>query len=276
VLSIADSQELCGGTHARALEDIGEVRIVREEAVAAGVRRIEAVAGDAAQALDQERRAALQELADALAGKEVKSKDAQRIAKAMAGAAPIAVSVADIANDQLRTVMRVVQQLPSAKPAQRPELAAQAPNALTQALVTVLDRADAAAKKEDQSRDQAAGAGAKTLAAEARTVAGVKLVAHVLEGVDAKSLRDYADKVRDALGSGVVALGLVDGSKAHLVIAVSKDLTARIQAGALVKKLAPRIGGSGGGKPDFAQAGGPDVAALRDTLAAVGAAIEAS
>ena len=273
VLSIADSQELCGGTHARALADIGQLRVVREEAVAAGVRRIEAVAGDAAKKLDVDRRAALQEIVDALAGKEVKSPEALRVAKAASYAQPQAVSIADIPDAELRTQLRTIHQLLNAKSAQRQELAGA--SKLNAALVAVLNAADDAAKKEGASRDQVAGAGAKTLAAGARTVAGVKLVATVLEGVEAKSLRDYADKVRDALGSGVVALGLADGGKAHLVIAVSKDLTARIQAGALVKKLAPRIGGSGGGKPDFAQAGGPDVAALADTLAAVGDAIEA-
>ena len=277
VLSIADSQELCGGTHARSLADVGELRVVREEAVAAGVRRIEAVAGDAAKALDRERRATLQEFADALAGKEVHNKDAQRVAKAVVsgGAAAQTVSIADISDDGLRSVTRTVLQLVNAKAPQRAELAAGAPTALTSALVTVLNHADEAAKKQNASRDQAAGESAKTIAAGARTVAGVQLVTHVLEGVESKSLRDYADKVRDALGSGVVALGLIDGGKAHLIIAVSKDLTARIQAGTLVKKLAPRIGGSGGGKPELAQAGGPDTAALAATLAAVADTIEA-
>jgi len=185
------------------------------------------------------------------------------------------VSVVDIADDQLRASLRTMQQLLSAKAAQRRELVDTAKSALATAVAGILDKADEAAKQVSASRDQAAGAGAKALAEGARTVAGVQLVAHLLEGVESKSLRDYADKVREALGSGVVALGLIDGAKAHLVIAVSKDLTARIQAGALVKKLAPRIGGSGGGKPDFAQAGGPDTAALVATLAAVGDAIEA-
>jgi alanyl-tRNA synthetase len=69
-------------------------------------------------------------------------------------------------------------------------------------------------------------------------------------------LRELADSLRQKLGSGVVFLGATEGDKVFLVASVSKDLTARIQAGALIKEAAPVVGGGGGGRPDFAQAGG--------------------
>jgi len=87
-------------------------------------------------------------------------------------------------------------------------------------------------------------------------VSGVKLLALLLDGQDIDSLRMAADRFRDKLGSGVVVLGSSVGSKVTLCAAVTKDLTGRVSAGALVKELAPLVGGGGGGRPDFAQAGG--------------------
>jgi len=86
------------------------------------------------------------------------------------------------------------------------------------------------------------------------------------EGLDMTELRDLSDSLRQKLGTGIVILGSAQGSKAFLVVSVSKDLTSRIQAGALIRELAPLFGGGGGGRPDFAQAGGSDAAALDDAL----------
>jgi len=86
---------------------------------------------------------------------------------------------------------------------------------------------------------------------------------------DAKALRELADKLRDKLGSGVVALGAVADGKAVLLVAVTKDLTGKLKAGDLVREAAKLVGGNGGGKPDMAQAGGPDAAGLPAALAKV-------
>jgi alanyl-tRNA synthetase len=111
--------------------------------------------------------------------------------------------------------------------------------------------------------DGAAAGGAE----QVREVKGVKVVTRKFEGVDAKALREIADRLRQKYGSAVVALGANLGDdKVALLIAVTADLTPRIKAGDLVKQLAPMIGGSGGGRPDFAQAGGRDASKLNDVL----------
>ena len=98
---------------------------------------------------------------------------------------------------------------------------------------------------------------------------GIKLIAAQLDGMDAEGLRMAMDKLRDKLGSGVIVLGTHDGEKVSLCVGVTKDLTARIKAGDLIKKIAPLVGGSGGGRPDMAQAGGKDVAKLTEAIAQV-------
>jgi alanyl-tRNA synthetase len=87
-------------------------------------------------------------------------------------------------------------------------------------------------------------------------VHGVKLDARRIEGLEKAALRSTADKLRDQLGSGIVILASAVDGKVALVVSVSKDLTSRVQAGRIVKELAPIVGGSGGGRPDFAEAGG--------------------
>ncbi len=107
---------------------------------------------------------------------------------------------------------------------------------------------------------------------EVSEVAGVKLMARKVAIADAKALRAAADTLRDRLGSGVVVLAADTGGKATILVAVTKDLTGRVHAGKLVGALAQHVDGRGGGRPDFAQAGGSNVAGLD---AALGAATEA-
>ncbi len=87
-------------------------------------------------------------------------------------------------------------------------------------------------------------------------IAGIKVLAAQVEVADPKALRDLSDSLKDRLGSGILVLGSEQGGKAALLVAVSKDLTAKYRAGDIIKSLAPMIGGSGGGKPELAQAGG--------------------
>jgi alanyl-tRNA synthetase len=112
-----------------------------------------------------------------------------------------------------------------------------------------------------------AGDGRAGDAEQVRDANGVKVVTRKLEGVDAKSLREIADRLRDKYRSAVVALGSDLGEdKVAVLVAVTPDLVSRIKAGDLVKQVAPMIGGSGGGRADFAQAGGRGAAKLDDTL----------
>ncbi|MBM1144595.1 alanine--tRNA ligase [Alcanivorax sp. ZXX171] len=111
----------------------------------------------------------------------------------------------------------------------------------------------------------ASGAGGD-LTAEAREVNGVKVLATKVDGADAKTLRVTMDKVKDKLGSAVILLAAADGDKVALVAGVTKDLTDRVKAGDLMKHVAEQVGGKGGGRPDMAQGGGSDAAALPAAL----------
>ncbi|WP_346839494.1 alanine--tRNA ligase [Microbulbifer sp. SAOS-129_SWC] len=119
----------------------------------------------------------------------------------------------------------------------------------------------------------ASGAGGD-LSSQAVEVAGFKLLAASIDGADPKSLRDLADQMKNKLGSGVVLLAAPGDDKVALVAAVTKDLTKRVAAGDLMRFAAGRLGGKGGGRPDMAQGGGTDIAALPELLKEVPGWIE--
>ena len=106
-------------------------------------------------------------------------------------------------------------------------------------------------------------------------VAGVKLLAKVVAVADPKALREAADTLRDRLGSGVIVLGAEKDGKASLLVAVTKDLAGKVHAGNLIAALAAHVGGRGGGRPDLAQAGGPNAAGLPAAIEAAGSALAA-
>ena len=118
-------------------------------------------------------------------------------------------------------------------------------------------------------KGQLASGGGRDLLSEAVEVKGVKVLATRIDGVDPSPLRDAADKLRNQLGTGVVVLGSVQGRKVRLVADVSGDLTDSLHAGRLVGAIAQRVGGKGGGRADFAQAGGTRPENLDDALALV-------
>ena len=109
---------------------------------------------------------------------------------------------------------------------------------------------------------------ASSPADEALEIAGVKLVTRQVQALEPQALRTLADSLRDRAGSGVVVLASSNDGKAALVVSVTRDLTGRVHAGQLVKELAPIIGGKGGGRPDFAQAGGRQPERIGELLAA--------
>jgi alanyl-tRNA synthetase len=204
------SIELCGGTHVRRTGDIGYFRIVGEAAVAAGVRRIEAVTGASAEAVVAETQARLNDAAGAL----------------------------------------------RAAPAEVPDRIA----------ALLEDRKKLQAQVADLQKKVATGGGA----AAAEEINGVILSARNLGEVPAKDLKGLADAIGKQQGSGVVALVSTAEGKASIVVAVSADLTGRISAVDLVRAAAAAVGGKGGGgRPDLAQAGGPDGGKADDALAAV-------
>ena len=104
------------------------------------------------------------------------------------------------------------------------------------------------------------------LVAEARTIKGVKTISAELEGVDRETMRQLVDSLRQKLGSGVVVLGTVEDGKVALLAGVTKDLTTKLHAGKIIQIIAKEVGGSGGGRPDLAEAGGKDTPGLKSAL----------
>jgi alanyl-tRNA synthetase len=215
------SVELCGGTHVRRTGDIGLVTVVAEGAVGAGVRRIEAMSGDAARRH--------------LAADSRRLHDVAGLLRAPVG--------------ELDT--RVTQLLDERKRLER-DLA-------------------------DTRRKLAMGGGARAGdgADGVRVVGDVKLIARAVEGIDLRDLRSLADEGKKQVGSGVVAIvGVTDEGKAGIVVGVTDDLTERFSAVDLVRRGAEALGGKGGGgRPDMAQAGGPDGSKAAAALKAIEAAL---
>ncbi|CAM5591112.1 alanine--tRNA ligase [Mycolicibacterium aubagnense] len=215
------SIELCGGTHVKATGDVGLVRIVSDSPVAAGVRRIEALTGEAARRhLDEQDR------------------------RLKAVAATLKISPADV-------LARVE---------------------------TLLDERKKLERDLTDARKKLAMGGGSAGAAEnaTETVAGVGFLGKSVSGVSPKDLKPLADEGKKALGSGVVVLvGEAEG-KASVVVAVTDDLIGRFSAVDLVRVASAALGGQGGGgRPDMAQAGGPDASKANDAIAAVKAALAA-
>jgi alanyl-tRNA synthetase len=101
---------------------------------------------------------------------------------------------------------------------------------------------------------------------QARTIKGVKVISAEIDGVDREGMRQLVDTLRQKLGSGVVVLGTVQDGKVALLAGVTKDLTSKLHAGKVIQAVAKQVGGSGGGRPDLAEAGGKDTAALKSAL----------
>ncbi|MBT8439326.1 MAG: alanine--tRNA ligase [Gammaproteobacteria bacterium] len=124
-------------------------------------------------------------------------------------------------------------------------------------------------KELEQLKSKMASAAGSDLASSAVDVSGVKVLASVLEGADVKTLRETMDQLKNKLGTAVIVLAAIDGEKVSLVAGVTKDTTDRVRAGDLVKFVAEQVGGKGGGRPDMAQAGGNEPAAVPGALSSV-------
>ena len=144
-----------------------------------------------------------------------------------------------------------------------------APSEAPQRLRKLLDEQRALERQLQELEGKLARSKADDLVAGARQVNGVAVVAGRIDGLDPDGLRAVADRLRDRLGSGIVVVGSVVEGRVNLVAAVTKDLTKRFQAGKLVQEVARAVGGSGGGRPDLAQAGGKEPAKLDAALEAV-------
>ena len=213
------STELCGGTHVNALGDIGLFKVTAESAVASGVRRIEALTGEAARLFMTEQETRLKATAAAM---KVRPDE-------------VPARVEAWAEERRR-----------------------------------LERELAEVKKALALAGPAVGGGA--VAAE--SIGGVSFIGQVLDGLDAKNLRGLIDEAKAALGSGVAVLVTVNDGRASVAVGVTDDLKESRSAVDFVRIASAALGGQGGGgRPDFAQAGGPDGARAADAVAAVKAAL---
>jgi len=208
------SIELCGGTHVRRTGDIGVFKIVSEGAVAAGIRRIEAVTGEGAVAWLSEQDRRLQETASAL----------------KVPAAEVPDRVAALVEERRKLEREVA----------------------------------------DLRRQLAMGSGASNANEAPRTVGGVNFVSRVINDLPAGDLKPMADTLKQQMKSGVVALVASCEGKVSIVVAVTPDIASRVSAVDLVRAGAEAVGGKGGGgRPDMAQAGGTDVSAMPNAIAAI-------
>ena len=219
VLSLGDfSVELCGGTHVERAGDIGLFKIVSESGVAAGIRRIEALTGEAAY--------------DWVVETEQRLRD-----------------VAALVRGGREDVDAKVREL--------------------------IDRARRLEKDLQQAKARLASGQGGDLSAQATDVSGIKVLAAKIADADAKSLRSAVDDLKAKLGSSVVVLASVQDGKVVLVAGVSADLLTRLKAGDIVGSVAAQVGGRGGGRADFAQAGGTQPENLEPALAGVAAFVAA-
>jgi len=236
VVRIGDfSTELCGGTHTGATGEIGLIKILKEGSVSSGVRRVEAITGEGSLRhfrKDHE----LEHVVSAFVSPTL----SQRTRK---DGAPTAVEDA------------------------HGEEAALSP---AEALKAELEKKDLEIKRLtrelDQARMKSASSSTANIGEKIKDVKGVKVLAHRVDNLERGQMRTLVDQLRDKIGSGVVVLGSATDGSVSLIVGVTKDLTARVQAGKVVGKVAEKVGGKGGGRPDLAEAGGKDAGALDAAL----------
>jgi alanyl-tRNA synthetase len=211
VLTMGDSVELCGGTHARATGDVGLIKITSEQGVAAGVRRVTATTGQGSLHYVREMERTLQRAsAVTKAGTDLPG----RLEKMVANEKALEKQIAEL-----------------------------------------------------QRKLASGGAGGvDEQLSKARSFDGFKALAIRTEVTDRSALRELAERLRDKLGQSIVLVASQADDKVQMVLTVSKPLTKEFKAGQLIRPIAERVGGSGGGRPDMAQAGGTKVAELDGAL----------
>ena len=178
-----------------------------------------------------------------------------------AGVRRIEAVTGDNALEYVQTREQEIRQAAAALKAQPAELGAK--------LTQMLDNVRALEKELDRLKSKLAASAGDELVQQAVDIGGVRVLAAQLDGVDAKGLRETADKLRDKLKSCALVLGTIADGKVSLIAAVTPDVTGRIKAGELVNFVATQIGGKGGGKPDLAMAGGSEPSQLPAALASV-------
>jgi len=141
----------------------------------------------------------------------------------------------------------------------------------TEALRLEMEKKDAEikrlARELDEARMKSASSSTANIGDKVKDVKGIKVLAHRVDNLERAQMRTLVDQLRDKIGSGVVVLGSASNGNVSLIVGVTKDLTSRVQAGKVIGPVAQKVGGKGGGRPDLAEAGGKDPAALDSALA---------
>jgi alanyl-tRNA synthetase len=143
------------------------------------------------------------------------------------------------------------------------------PQELTARIGQILDNVKALERELAKLKTKLASSQGEDLASQAVEVKGARILAAILEGADAKALRETMDKLKDKLKSAAIVLAAVADGKVALIAGVTADLTGKVKAGELVNFVAQQVGGKGGGRPDMAQAGGTEPAKLAAALESV-------
>jgi alanyl-tRNA synthetase len=256
VIKIGDfSTELCGGTHTGATGEIGLIKILKEGSVSSGVRRVEAVTGEGS--LQHFRRD--HELGEVVS-KFVSPTFRQHQAKDEAPSSEV-ISKS------------------TSPPSPKGEGWGTLEYSPAEALKAELDKKDSEIKRLtrelDQARMKQASSSTANIGEKIKDVRGVKVLAHRVDNLERAQMRTLVDQLRDKVGSGVVVLGSATNGNVSLIVGVTKDLTSRIQAGKVIAPVAQKVGGKGGGRPDLAEAGGKDPAALDAALGEAYGVVEA-
>jgi alanyl-tRNA synthetase len=239
VIKIGDfSTELCGGTHTGATGEIGLIKILKEGSVSSGVRRIEAVTGEGSLRHFRE---------DHLLEQEAR----RWVATERRGLSP---KMEELNGSERQFTFESHWRLRAA---------------LHEEFMAKDAEIKRLQKELDSARMKSASSSTANIGEKVKEVRGVKVLAHRVDDLERAQLRTLVDQLRDKLGSGVVVVGSAADGNVSLIAGVTKDLTGRIQAGKVVGAVAEKVGGKGGGRPDLAEAGGKDVAALDSALDSV-------
>ena len=253
------SVELCGGTHVTKTGEIGLMKIINESGISAGVRRIEAVTGVGATLLLQELEQRITSICDELlVDVELIDQDKSNLdlIRDLQSKLNMVARELSCSEDQiLKKIVQVKEEITALEKGLGKDISIISPasNSLMDAIKELKNLNTSLNNENKKKKSEGISSSASDLKANSVTVAGYNLITKSFENIDAKSLRDLADQLRNNEPNTIVTLVSITGDKIPLIVACSKKV--EIDAREIMKHLVNQLGGSGGGRPDFAQGG---------------------